>query len=151
MTLLELSLKLKNQPQDLKKLSHAIDLLSNQFGMTKKCTCETNLVLEELFTNIIQHGCCDDTKHKINVKISLQNNTLTMRIEDDGIPFNPVEIDEPDRRSPLEDRDIGGLGVFLAKQFTKDIRYERDGKKNILILKKELILIPDEEKVNGSH
>lgn len=151
MALIKLSLKLKNQSEDLKKLNHAVDCLSSRLKMTKKCTCETRLVLEELFTNIVQHGCCDGKEHIIIIKISLQNSILTIRIEDDGIPFNPIKFGEPDRKSPLEDREIGGLGIFLAKQYTEDIQYERTGKKNNLILKKKIILIPDEERVNGNH
>ena len=151
MTLLKISLKLRNQTEDLQKLSQAIDLLSGRLGMTKKCTCETNLVLEELFTNIVQHGCCDGKKHTIDVTLSLKKNILTMRIEDDGVPFNPIQKSEPDRESSLEDRSIGGLGIFLAKQYADDIHYEYDGNKNILTLNKKLILIPDEERVNGNH
>lgn len=149
MPLLKLSLKLKDQLEDLKKLNKALDFLRSLAGMSKKCSCEFSLVLEELFTNIVQHGCRDGNRHTINITMSLEKELLTVRIEDDCIPFNPIKVNKPDRTSSSDDRKIGGLGIFLARHYTEDIQYKRRGKKNTLILKKKII--PNEERVDGNH
>ncbi len=151
MTELKLTLKLKNQMEDLEKLNRVLEALSTRQGMSKKCTCETNLVLEELFTNIIRHGCCEPDNHHITVAISVKSDMLTVRLEDNGIPFNPITAHAPDIKTAIEKRDIGGLGIFLAKHYTEEIQYKRRGNKNILILKKKITPTPDEERVNGNH
>lgn len=151
MSLFKLSLKLKNRLEDLDRLNRTLEFLRHRLGMSKKCSCETNLVLEELFTNIIKHGCCDGKTHSINITISLKKEILIIRVEDDGVPFNPIKADQPDRSSPPEDREIGGLGIFLAKHYTEGIEYKRRGRKNILIARKKLIPRSNEESVNGNY
>jgi anti-sigma regulatory factor (Ser/Thr protein kinase) len=142
MPLLKLSLKLKDQLEDLEILNKTLGFLSSLAGMSKKCSCEFNLVIEELFTNIVRHGCCDGNKHIIYIIMSLEEEFLTVRIVDDCTPFNPIKATNPDCTSPPEDRKIGGLGIFLARNYTEDIRYKRCGKKNTLILKKKIISMP---------
>jgi serine/threonine-protein kinase RsbW len=135
----KISFKLKNNLSELDTLLQNLENFCVQFGLSKKCQCEIDLVSEELFTNIISYGYRDDAEHWIKIKISYDHGTLTMRIEDDGIPFNPLEAKSPDLDSPLEERCIGSLGVHLAKHFTKDVVYERRGDKNILILTKVIL------------
>ena len=63
---------------------------------------------------------------------------VTIRIEDDGISFNPLETKPPDLDCTLEERDIGGLGIHLIKGYMDDIDYQRRGKQNILTIKKNI-------------
>jgi anti-sigma regulatory factor (Ser/Thr protein kinase) len=133
----KISFKLKNNLSELDTLLRNLENFCVQLGLSKRCKCEIDLVSEELFTNIISHGYTDDAERWIEITISFEHGTLIMRIEDDGIPFNPLEeVESPDLDSPLEERCIGGLGVHLAKHFTKDVVYERRGDKNILTLRK---------------
>jgi len=148
---LRFSLKLKNRLEDLEKLNQALTLLSARLGMSKKHTCETSLVLEELFSNIIRHGCCDGKKHNVHITIALEEDMFTMRIEDDGIPFNPIAVAVPDVNSPPEDRLVGGLGIHLVKSYTEEIVYQRRGKKNVLTLRKKITPISNEERGDGDH
>ena len=133
----KISFKLKNNLSELDTLLQNLENFCVQLGLSKRCQCEIAFVSEELFTNIISYGYTDDAEHWIKIAISFKNGTLIMRIEDDGIPFNPLkEAESPDLDSSLEERCVGGLGVHLAKHFTKDVVYERRGDKNILILRK---------------
>lgn len=134
----KIKFRLKNRLDDLGKLKTKIDQLDSGICMTKQCKCETNLVLEELFTNIISYGFRDKGDHAIDVTIWCRPQELTIRIEDDGVPFNPAEAEQPDLNCSLEERELGGLGVYFAKRFTDHLHYERKGKKNILTLKKIL-------------
>jgi serine/threonine-protein kinase RsbW len=133
------SIKLKNRAGDLQKIEQVLEKLGQRLGLTQKCKCETNLAMEELISNIIRYGYADQGEHSVKVTISHQTPTLTIRIEDDGAPFNPVEVKNPDLSGPAEKRRIGGLGVHLAKCFTDSIEYRRKGSKNIVILKKNII------------
>ena len=134
----KIAFKLKNRFSELDTLEEKLDQFCNRLGLTNKCLCEINLALEELFTNIISYGYDDEAEHWVKFTLSYQNGTIRMEVEDDGIPFNPIEADEPDIKCPLEERKIGGLGIHLMKKIMDEIIHRRRGDKNVLILKKEL-------------
>ena len=133
-----LSFKLKNNLSELDTLEERLDQFCDQLGLTSKCLCEINLALEELFTNIISYGYSDDDDHWVRFTLCYQNGTITMEIEDDGMPFNPIDAEEPDIKCPIEDRKIGGLGIHLTKKIMDEMIHCRKADKNILILKKAL-------------
>ena len=74
-----------------------------------------NLVLDELVTNIIKYGFDDAREHQIRVEMEVGVDLLTISVEDDGKPFNPLEAPSPNLDLPIEDWPIGGLGVFIVK------------------------------------
>ena len=134
----KLSFELKNRLSELDTLEKKIHGFSGQLALTEKSNCRINLVLEELFTNIVSYGYSDDSEHKILFTITHENGDLTIQIEDDGIPFNPEDASTPDLECTIEERDIGGLGIHLIKKLMDDVLYQRCGEKNVLILKKSI-------------
>jgi len=132
----KISFKLSNKLSELEKLNKKIDKFSVQVGIPNKCIFEIHLVLEEIFSNITCYGYRDDKDHWVHVSMSCENDVMTIQIEDDGIPFNPLDLEKPHLFCDLEDRDIGGLGIHLVKHYIKECVYERRGNKNILILTK---------------
>ena len=93
-----------------------------------------NLVLEELLSNIIFYGYDDHDEHMIYVSLQHKETKLDITIEDDGIPFNPLEQEEIDLTTSLEDTEVGGLGIHFVKTLTTDITYKREGNKNVLVM-----------------
>ena len=81
------SFQLKNNLSELDTLEEKLDQFTKQLGLTKKCFCEINLVLEEIFTNIISYGYSDDDEHWITFNLTHDGGTIIMQIEDDGVPF----------------------------------------------------------------
>lgn len=138
MTRIAYAFELKNDLTELDRLCQNCETVGVSMGMTKKLIFEINLALDELFTNIISYGFKDDKEHVIKIDIQAENNVLTIRIEDDGTPFNPVEADAPDLECRIEDCKIGGLGIHLIKSLMDEIRYERVNDMNILYLKKRI-------------
>jgi serine/threonine-protein kinase RsbW len=63
---------------------------------------------------------------------------IRVELEDDGEPFNPLEVPEADTTKPLDERAVGGLGIHLARKLTDGLEYQRCGGKNLLVLKKHL-------------
>ena len=59
-------------------------------------------------------------------------------VEDDGLPFNPLEAPEPDLDSPIETRQIGGLGIHLVRNVTDGLEYRRNEGRNRLVIRKQL-------------
>jgi len=96
-----------------------------------------SLSLDELVTNIISYGYNDDETHTIVVTLSNDEYTVTVRLEDDARPFNPIAADEVDVSTPLDQKPIGGLGIHLVKKLMDKIHYERVDNKNILTLNKK--------------
>lgn len=134
----KLSLKLDGQLSELDKLCQHLETYCGNLGFSQKNIFETHLILEELFTNIVLHGLSPGEKHPVGIELACQKDTLTIRIEDQGIAFNPVKAAKPNTDCTLADRQIGGLGIHLAKQFASDIKYQRKGKKNILTIEKKI-------------
>jgi serine/threonine-protein kinase RsbW len=130
-------LTLKNDMANLEKLhSFVEEIQQNQFA-SKKCLFETNLALEEIFSNVLSYGFNDHADHYITITITTVQGVLNIRIEDDGKPFNPLEAKEPTLQYDIENCALGGLGIHLIKHFMNDIRYKRYQNKNVLTIKKE--------------
>ena len=134
----KISFQLKNNLSELEMLEEKLDQFLKQLGLTKKCFCEINLVLEELFTNIISYGYSDKAEHWVTFTLSHDNGMIIMQIEDDGVPFNPTDKADPDLECALEERKIGGLGIHLIKKIMDDVIHQRCEGKNILTLKKQI-------------
>ena len=133
-----ITFNLSNRLSELETLNKKIDTFGVQVGLPNKCIFELRLILEELFTNITYYGHRDDSDHWVKVSMSCENDIMTIQIEDDGIPFNPLDLEKPHLHCDLKDRDIGGLGIYFVKHYTKECVYERRGNNNVLILKKTI-------------
>jgi serine/threonine-protein kinase RsbW len=134
----EYSFELKSSLSELDNLCLNLETLGEKIGLSKKLVFEINLALDELFTNIISYGFSDEDEHTIKVTITPQNDEICLCIEDDGIPFNPIEFDAPDVACSVENCKVGGLGIHIMRKLMDDICYQRCGDKNILTLKKNL-------------
>lgn len=129
---------IENQIGELSTLAEQIDDLAAQWDLAQAMTMNINLVVEEAVSNIIFYAFNNNNKHKIKISISLENKMLTIKITDDGIPFNPLEQQQPDINLPAEERPVGGLGIFLISHMMDELNYIRKGNQNILTLYKSL-------------
>lgn len=129
---------IENQIGELTSLAGKIDELAEEWEISQALVMNINLVIEEAVSNIIFYGFADKRKHEIEILITLDNNLLTISITDDGIPFNPLEQQQPDITLPAEERPVGGLGIFLISQIMDEMQYTRKGNLNILTLNKAL-------------
>ena len=134
----KVSFKLKSNLSELDALCQKLEKFGQSMGLSQKCIFEANLALDELFTNIISYGFDDKNEHTIRITISLQNDELVFNIEDDGMPFNPTEVESPDLECTIEECRIGGLGIHLAKNLMDEVCYQRCNDKNILTLRKNI-------------
>lgn len=97
-----------------------------------------HLVVEEIVVNIVDYAYPEGNGY-LEVCINNDSKELTIEFRDHGIPFNPLEQSMPDLDIPLEERSIGGLGIFLTKEMMDNVEYRYEQGENILIIKKNLV------------
>jgi anti-sigma regulatory factor (Ser/Thr protein kinase) len=96
------------------------------------------VILEELFTNVIKYGGVKLGKECCTVELLHAENALTLRFTDNGTAFNPLDREEVDTGKPIGERPIGGLGIHFIKKLTDSCHYERKGETNVITLVKKL-------------
>ncbi|MBS0578807.1 MAG: ATP-binding protein [Proteobacteria bacterium] len=96
------------------------------------------LALEEVFMNIVMHGSYPDLIARVELSLLLADGGLTMTVEDDGPPFNPLSLPTPDLDAGLAERRIGGLGVYFVRRMMDAVSYDRVGAQNRLTMSKSL-------------
>jgi len=97
-----------------------------------KTTAALNICIDEIVSNIIKYSGCTDAE----IAVSFNGARISMRFTDDGKEYDPTASPEPDLESPAEEREIGGLGVFMVKKMMDHVEYERRGDTNVLVIRK---------------
>ena len=93
------------------------------------------LACEEVVVNIASYAYPDDVEGFIDIDIQ-KTDRIILRFEDGGVPFNPLNYEEPDITLPWEERRIGGLGIYLVMKKMDAVRYEYANDRNILTIEK---------------
>ena len=129
-------LKLKNQLTELDRIAIKIEEISEQWNIPPKVSMELNLVIEELFTNVVFYAWDDQSEHEILLELTMTGpDVVQVRLTDDGKPFNLLEKKVDDVfDKPLEERKIGGLGIHFVREMMSEVLYQRSDNKNIVIL-----------------
>ena len=98
-----------------------------------------NLAIEEWVANVINYAYPKGTRGHVELTAEISGGLLTLVIKDHGIPFDPTGYDDIDVEAELDDRPIGGLGIYLVKTIMDTMAYRRtpDGY-NVLTLTKKL-------------
>jgi anti-sigma regulatory factor (Ser/Thr protein kinase) len=99
---------------------------------------QVSLAIDELLSNIIAYAWPEGGEHTIRLVLGVADGSLTAELIDDGIPFDPRAVPEPDRSTPLEERRVGGLGVYFAMTLMDGVEYRRVGNENHLTLIKTI-------------
>jgi serine/threonine-protein kinase RsbW len=128
--------ELANTSSELSTLCEELERIGQALKLSRRSIFEINLAMDEIFTNIISYGYTDQAEHTVRVCVSADADHLTIVVEDDGVPFNPVERLTPKVPDNVESCRIGGLGIHLVKNLVDDIGYRRCDGKNILTLTK---------------
>ena len=97
-----------------------------------------HLVCEELAVNIADYAYPEGKNGYLDVLIDKTPNEIAITFKDAGTPFNPLEREMPDISLPLEQRGIGGLGIFLTIKKMDSVTYDYRNNENVLTIKKKL-------------
>ena len=127
-----LTLTLKNDPAEIGRLVDLLEAFGPQSGLTDDATFKLTLALDEIVANVVRHGFEDEGEHRIEVKVTVDDRTVTASVEDDGLEFDPREAPVPDLDLPIEMRKPGGLGMHLVRATMDSVEYRRQDGRNIL-------------------
>jgi serine/threonine-protein kinase RsbW len=108
------------------------------FGLPAAEAFAFELALEEVFMNVVMHGSPAGQAPQVEVSLALVDGGLTLTVEDDGPPFDPLSLPPPDLAASLDERQVGGLGVHLVRQMMDAVSYSRAGARNRLSMTKHL-------------
>ncbi len=109
-----------------------VDAAASAAGLDHKASYRLRLAVDEIATNVITHGYEEaGLRGDLELQAWRNGETLTIILEDDAVPFDPTTLAEPDDLgTPLEERAVGGLGVFLTVHGVDEFRYERVARRN---------------------
>ncbi|GAB4510354.1 MAG: ATP-binding protein [Anaerolineae bacterium] len=128
-------------PAILEHIEEACEFVSGiarTIGMSDDAVYHCYLSVEEICTNIIEHGYKYQGQDEvIEVVCLVESHLLTIVILDDAHPFNPLKLGDPDPKAPLMERRGGGWGVFFVKKYMDSVTYHYDGSRNQLVLQKQ--------------
>jgi anti-sigma regulatory factor (Ser/Thr protein kinase) len=129
---------IKNNLSEIERLSKAVAEFGEKNNLSSEVIYDVRLALEEVVSNIINYGFEDNYEHQISIEMNLQGETLTMKIKDDGKPFNPLEVKSTNLDKPFDEREIGGMGIHIVRKLMDKILYKREEGNNVLQLTKYL-------------
>ena len=135
---MEKKLVIKNEISEIAKLSLFVEDLREELDLSPDLTFNLNLVLEEAVVNVINYAYPKNESQEISLSAQKIDDNLYFVLTDSGKEFDPTQVPDADISLSAEDRQIGGLGIFLIRQIMNKVEYQRIDGKNVLTLKKQL-------------
>ncbi|MBR4720226.1 MAG: ATP-binding protein [Clostridia bacterium] len=125
--------------ENINKVTEFINEQLETCGCPIKAQMQIDVAIDELFSNIAHYAYNPDVG-PATVRVEARENPLSVIITfiDNGKPYDPLKKTDPDITLSAEDREIGGLGIFLVKKTMDDVSYEYKDGQNILTIKKNI-------------
>jgi len=119
----------------LEDLNASLETVLQRHGIASQVRDDVRLIVEELASNAIDHGGEAPLPHsqqELSVDIAIVEDLLKLEFRDTGAPFDPLGVPEPRLDADLDERVLGGLGVYLIRNLAHDIGYRREDAYNVL-------------------
>lgn len=125
--------------ENMNTVTAFVDDFLDQIACPMKSRIQINIVIDEIFGNIC-HYAYKDSIGAVTVRVESGNTpkAVFLTFTDNGIPYNPLETEDPDITSSSEERKIGGLGIYLVKKNMDEMKYEYVNQQNRLWMEKRL-------------
>ena len=132
-------LSIGNDVHEIAGVAARVDEFCNARRIGPQISNAVNVSIEEVLTNTIDYGYDEDGPHRIGIALRREAGALVVEIEDDGREFDPSgPPPEVDFDASLEERAVGGLGLFLVHELMDRVDYRRAGGRNFVTLTKNL-------------
>lgn len=136
---MEKSIILANDISEISRLYEFVEEVGNDFELSPDIVFNLNLVLEEAVVNIINYAYPKEEHESIYLSARMHEGSIVLVLTDTGKEFDPTAAPEADVTLSADDRQIGGLGIFLIRQIMNEVKYERIEGKNVLTLEKKVM------------
>ena len=136
---MEKSIILANDISEVSRLYEFIEEVGNDFSLTPDIVFNLNLVLEEAVVNIINYAYPKEDHQHIYLSAKMRDDSIVLVLTDTGKEFDPTAAPEADVTLSADEREIGGLGIFLIRQIMNEVKYARIDGKNVLTLEKKIM------------
>ncbi len=126
--------------ESLQEIRKHVQAAAAEAGLDKKDAYRLALAVDEIATNIVTHGYAEAGREgTVGVTTSADDDRLTVTLEDNGVAFDPTSAPQPNLTQPVDERKVGGMGVYLAIRGVDGFRYQRVGttNRNIFIMNRQ--------------
>ena len=127
---------LKNKIEEIARMSEFLEEISQEYNLSMENSFNINLAIEEAVTNVIMYAYPKEEEHELELSVKHVDNRLIFKITDSGKEFDPTVMPDADVTLSLEERPIGGLGIFLIRKIMNTVQYNRIEDKNVLTMVK---------------
>ena len=135
---MEKSIILANDISEISRLNRFVEEIRDDFSLSPEVAFNLNLVLEEAVVNIINYAYPKEEHERIYLSAKLNEGSIVLVLTDTGKEFDLTMTPDVDITLSADEREIGGLGIFLIRQIMNEVKYERIEGKNVLTLEKRL-------------
>ena len=134
------TLRIKNDIHELSTMNQFLEETGEEMELSPALVMSLNLVMEEAVSNIIFYAYEKGSvvEDAVDITMLLEDKELSIILEDHGVAFDPTQKEDPDITLSAEDRQIGGLGIFLIKKIMDEVSYQRKNEHNVFIMKKRI-------------
>lgn len=125
--------------KNIEKVTEFVDEQLERLGCPMKAQMQIDIAIDELFGNIAHYAYHPEVG-SATVRVEVMEDPLAVVITfiDNGVPYDPLAAQEPDTTLSAEERQIGGLGIYMVKKSMDEVTYEYREGKNILTIKKKM-------------
>lgn len=125
-------LSIKPSEETMSQVTDFIENSLSECDVPMKVIMKMNIVVDEIYSNIIRYSGAEEA----NVECNVTDGIITLTFMDNGAEYDPLEKEDPDVTLSAEDRQIGGLGIFMVKKIMDEVVYRYENGKNVLTLRK---------------
>ena len=134
----ERHLILHNNIQQIPQLAGFVEEIAEEKHLDTSMAMGLNLALEEAVTNVILYAYPEGSDGQVDIEAIIREDSLEFIISDSGKPFDPLSVPKADTTLGVDERPIGGLGIYLVRSIMDTVSYERADGRNILSMTKKI-------------
>ena len=132
-------LKTEAKIENLERVIAFVDEWLEKLGCSMKVQMQIDVAVEELFVNVARYAYAPGTGDVVlQIESEGEPPAISITLIDGGVPYDPLKKPDPDVTLSAEERQIGGLGIFMVKKSMDDMQYRYENGKNILTIRKRL-------------
>ena len=135
---MEKEIRITNSLDEIGILAEFIEELGEELSLPVETIMHINLALEEAVSNVIMYAYPQEEEHDIILQATANEQQIIFLLTDNGLSFDPTNAPDVNLDIPAEERQIGGLGIFLIRRIMNEVTYQRLDGENHLIMKKNL-------------